>query len=392
MSDDKKYIKGDKLKALYDQTLLCTSCGYCKSVCPAFKGTLWDHNTARSKMVLAYGLLQGDIPVDDSVVQSIFECTTCGDCMRRCPSNVKTVDVLMAARQELAGLHEVPETMELALENIEKHGNPQGEPASAREEFLPDEAKAKLRTGGDVLVFLGCVASNTDMKVTSAIFKILERAGVSYTTLGEKEPCCGFLNYLAGYDSDAFGKGLLEQIETLNPRPKMVVTPCPGCYRTLHHIYPENGVDLGLESKHILEFFDELIEKGDLTVTKKLEGNVLYHDPCDLGRHAEMYDEPRKLLSHFAEVKEFKFNRDKSHCCGGGGGLQSTNYDISSSMAKARLTEANELEGDFIVSACPACKSMFSNAASDFKKETGKKFKVRDLVEIVHKNTKGKES
>ncbi|MCK4758266.1 MAG: (Fe-S)-binding protein [Thermoplasmata archaeon] len=390
MTEGKK-IKGDRLKEFYDQTLLCTSCGYCKSVCPAFKGTLWDHNTARSKMVLAYGLLEGEIEVDDSIVQSIFECTTCGDCARRCPSNVKTYEVLMATRQELAEIHCIPENLGSALKNVDAHGNPQGEPASAREEFIPDEAMARIGKGGDVLVFLGCVTSITDMKMTGAIFNILERAGVDYTLLGKKEPCCGFLNSLAGYDSEAFGKKLLEEINNLNPRPKLIVTPCPGCFRTLHHHYPEEGVDLNIEVKHILEFLDQLIDEGKLEVTKKLEGNVLYHDPCDLGRHAEIYEPPRKLLAHFAEVKEFKYNRDESHCCGGGGGLQSTNYDISTIMAMNRLAEANELEADFIVSACPACKAMFSTAAVDFKKETGKKFKVRDLVEIVHKNTKGKE-
>ncbi|MCK5037633.1 MAG: (Fe-S)-binding protein [Thermoplasmata archaeon] len=390
MSEGKK-IKGDRLKEFYDQTLLCTSCGYCKSVCPAFKGTLWDHNTARSKMVLAYGLLEGDIEVDDSVVNSIFECTTCGDCARRCPSNVKTYEVLMAARQELAEIHCIPENLGLALKNVDSHGNPQGEVASAREEFLSDEAKAKVGGGGDVLVYLGCVTSITDMKLASAIFKILEKANVSYTTLGEKEPCCGFLNHLAGQSSERFGQSLLDAINTLSPRPKLIVTPCPGCYRSLHTHYPEEGVDLNIEVKHILEFLETLIEKGDLVVTKQLEGNVLYHDPCDLGRHADIYEPPRKLLGHFTDVKEFEFNRDKSHCCGGGGGLQSTNYDISSTMSMTRMGEAKELEADYVVSACPACKSMLSTAAVDLKKETGKKIRVQDLVEIVAKHTKGRE-
>jgi len=380
-------IKGDKLKEFHEQTMVCTSCGYCKSVCPAFNTTLWDSNTARSKIMLAYGLLEGEIEPDESVIQSIFECTTCGDCNRRCPSKVETLKILEATRAELAELDLIPENMKMALKNIEAENNPLGEPADRRIEFVPEEALPRIGKGAETLLYIGCVTSLGDMKMVSAIFKIMERSGVDYTYLGNDEPCCGLLEYLAGYGSKKYGERILKAIDNLDPRPSRIVLPCPGCYRSFNENYPHEGVDMKAEAVHITEFLNELMESGKLVVKKKLEGNIFYHDPCDLGRHSGIYEPPRKLLSHFAEVKEFEYNRDKAHCCGGGGGLQSTNYDITLGIGVNRVREAIELGADIIVSACPGCKGTLSTAAQELKKETGKKVKVMDIVEIVAKYT-----
>ena len=384
-------IRGDKLKKYLDQTMVCTSCGYCKSVCPVFSATLWDSNTARSKIMLAYGLITGEVKPDDSVIQSIFECSTCADCKRRCPSKVETLEIIMATRQELAERGLIPANLKTSTDNINNFDNPQGDPKEKRTEFVPDDVKAKIGKGADVLVFLGCSTSYTDMKSVANIFKILDKAGVNYAYLGENEPCCGLLNWLTGYPSKPFGEAVKKVLDGLSPRPKTIITPCPGCYRSFDELYPEAGVDLGAESKHILEFINELIEGGQLKVTGKLEGTMLFHDPCDLGRHIGMYEEPRKLLSHFIELKEFQYNRDKAHCCGGGGGLQATNYELTSEMAKNRMREAASLEADFVITACPSCKATLSIAAVDLKKESGKKIKIKDLLDIVEKNTAGRD-
>jgi Fe-S oxidoreductase len=375
------------LEDVYEQTMVCTSCGYCKSVCPAFASTLWEHNTARSKVMLAYGLFKGEVKPDVSVVQSVFECTTCADCVRRCPSKVDVLKIMMATRQELAGEGLIPENIRLALDNMKRFDNPSGEDLERRVEFVPDAALPRIGKGADVLLFVGCVTSLQDMKATKSVFDIMENSGVEYTYLGSEEPCCGLLEYLAGYPSKEYGKRIKAALDKLQPRPKTVVTPCPGCYRSLHDNYPAEGVDLGVEVKHTTEYLHELLETGRLKVAKKLDGNVFYHDPCDLGRHSDIYEPPRQLLSYFVEVKEFEFNRDKARCCGGGGGLQSTNYDITAQMAKRRVMEAVELGADVIVSACPACKSTLSTAATELKKEIGRKVKVMDIVEVVAKNT-----
>lgn len=380
-------IKGDKLKKFYDQTMLCTLCGYCKSVCPTFRATLWDNNTARSKIMLAYGLIKGEIEPDDSVVKSIFECTGCEDCMRRCPSKVETIKIMMATRKELANLNLIPDNLKIALENIKKSGNPMGEIKDKRIDFIPENAKNRIGKGAEILLYLGCMTSLQEMKMANSIFKVMERCGIDYALLGEEEPCCGFLSYLSGCDIKKFSEQMIVAINSLQPKPKTIVTSCPGCFRTFNIIYPEEGISLDVDVKHITEFLNEMIEKGNLIVNKKLEGKVLYHDPCDLGRNCNYYDQPRKLLSHFTDVQEFEFNRNEAHCCGGGGGLQSTNYVLTTDIAKNRVKEALDLNADMIVTACPACKSTLSIAASELKKEIGRKIKVKDIIEIVERNT-----
>ncbi len=385
-------IKGDKLKEFFDQTMLCTSCGYCKSVCPTFKSTLWENNSARSKIMLAYGLIKGEIKPDDSIVQSIFECTGCEDCMRRCPSKVETIKIIMATRSELANLNLIPDNIRIALDNIKKSGNPLGELKEKRIDFIPEKAKKRIGKGAEVLLYLGCTTSFQEMKMAKSIFEVMERSGIDYTFLGKEEPCCGFLNYLSGYNIMEFGKQMIKAMNTLKPKPKTIVTSCPGCFRTFNIIYPKEGVYLDVNVKHITEFLKELIENGNLIVSKKLEGKVLYHDPCDLGRNCNYYDQPRKLLSHFTDVQEFEYNRDEAHCCGGGGGLQSTNYALTTDIAKKRIKEALDLNADMIVTACPACKSTLLNAAFEMRAEFGKKIKIKDIVEIVERNTIKKDS
>jgi glycolate oxidase len=341
--------------------------------------------------MLAYGLIKGEIKPDDSVIQSIFECTGCEDCKRRCPSKVETLKTIMATRRELANLNLIPENLKIALENIKKSGNPLGELKEKRIDFIPENAKNRIGIGAEILLYLGCMTSLQEMKMANSILKVMERSDIEYALLGKEEPCCGFLNYLSGYDIKKFGEQMIKSMKTLQPKPKTIVTSCPGCFRTFNIIYPEEGICLDVKVKHITEFLNEIIEKGNLIVNKKLEGKVLYHDPCDLGRNCNIYDQPRKLLSHFTDVQEFEYNREEAHCCGGGGGLQSTNYALTTDIAKKRVMEALDLNADMIVTACPACKSTLSIAAFELKKEIGRKIKIKDIIEIVERNTIGKD-
>jgi glycolate oxidase len=360
-------------------------------VCPTFRLLRTDTRSPRAKVLLSYGLLKGDFEADESVRDALYVCSTCMDCTRRCPSGVKTYEVIMAARRELAKKGLIPEAEKLVIKNIEDSDNPMGEPREERVDFVPEEALARVGKGAEIMVYVGCVTSYAGIKMTGNLFKILEKSKVDYTYLGKDEPCCGLMNYLVGLEVGDFGKNLKSKIDALNPRPKTVITPCPGCFRSLSQHYKEFGVDLDVEVKHILAFLMDLIESGKLRVKKKLEGKVFYHDPCDLGRHTEIYDEPRELLSFFAEVHEFPYNREKAHCCGGGGGLQAVDYEISAGIAKDRLMEAVNEGADMIVTSCPACKNNFSQVLSDIKKETGKKLKVMDLTDIVAKYTVGAE-
>jgi len=376
------------LKEYLADTMVCTYCGFCKSVCPTFQLTRLDTRTPRTKVIVSYGILTGEIKPDESVRDAIYACTTCADCMRRCPSKVKTLEIIMSARKEMAALGLIPPGEKQALDNIAREDNPIGEPRVKRTEFIPEKALTRVGKGAEVLVYLGCNTAFTEMKITKSLFEIMERAKVDYTLLGKDEPCCGMLNYLVGLEIGSFAKNIQKKIDALTPRPRTIVTPCPGCFRSLSQNYDEH-VDLKIDVKHTIQFLLELMEKGKLKVKKKLDGKVLYHDPCDLGRHAGIYDEPRKLLSYFCTVSEFHYNRDQGHCCGGGGGLMAMDFAMATGIGKARLLEAIELGADIVVTACPSCEDSLSAVLQEVKKETGKNLKIVDLTEIVHNNTIG---
>jgi Fe-S oxidoreductase len=112
---------------------------------------------------------------------------------------------------------------------------------------------------------------------------------------------------------------------------------------------------------------------------------VAYHDPCDLGRHLNIFEPPRDLLKKVPGVTllEFKNNRLLAKCCGGGGGLKAFNTELSGEIAYQRMLEALDVGADIVVSACPACKANLQLAAARLRKEKKARIKVIDIIELV---------
>jgi Fe-S oxidoreductase len=140
-----------------------------------------------------------------------------------------------------------------------------------------------------------------------------------------------------------------------------------------------------MEILHIVEYLEKLIVEGKLTFQKPYPTKVVYHDPCDLGRHMDIYEPPRKILQAIPGIQllEFKENRNLAKCCGGGGGLKAYNNDLSGEIAYHRALEAFELTADVIVSACPSCKSSLQQAAARIRREKKRGLKVMDITEVV---------
>ena len=123
-------FKTDSLEEVRNAVNVCTMCGFCKSVCPSFKAIGWDSALSRGRIVLTYGLLNGEIPADESVINNVYTCTTCADCERRCPSKVKIVDIVELCRADLvANGHILPKHKKM-VENILKYNNPYAEEKS----------------------------------------------------------------------------------------------------------------------------------------------------------------------------------------------------------------------------------------------------------------------
>jgi Fe-S oxidoreductase len=163
-----------------------------------------------------------------------------------------------------------------------------------------------------------------------------------------------------------------------------LVTPCAGCFKTFKKIYPQVG-DLGLEVYHSVHYLLRLIKEGKIGFKGELGKKVTYHDPCDLGRAFQIFEEPREILRAIPglEFVEMARNRLQARCCGGGGGVLANNPDMAVEMAAERVRDALAVGAEIIVSGCAACKDNLKKGAKAIPKQERGKIKIMDITEIV---------
>jgi glycolate oxidase len=341
-------------------------------------------------VLVAFKLLTGELEPTREVAQTFYECTTCENCTFVCPSKIKAADVVLGARKKLFAAGSAPEEHVAVVENVKKAGNPFSLSKADRTEAFPKKwqqlaADGKLPKTAETLLFLGCVPSYVDMKTVPSLMELMDLAGVDFTVLGEDEGCCGFPVHLAGSpEFEAIAKDNIKRIKATGA--KTLVTPCAGCYKTFSELY--EGLDV--EVMHSVQFLKRLIDEGGLKLEKPFEKKVAYHDPCDLGRHLGVYDEPREILGAVPglELIEFPRNRQFARCCGGGGGVSAVNPELALSMAGTRVKEGLGAGAEIIVSACAACKDSLKKGAAGLPKEEKKGLRVMDITEIVLKSAK----
>lgn len=364
MSETKEF-KADSLEKVRNAVNVCTMCGFCKSVCPSFKSIGWDSALSRGRIVLTYGLLTGDLEPDESVVRNMYTCTTCADCVRRCPSKVDIVDIIELCRADLVKAGHILPKHKAMCENILETGNPFGEKVSREEALGRKPHKAKVG------YFAGCTATYRSKETARATMSILDKMGVDFTTLDEL--CCGSVMQRVGWSQDDVTDLMRKNVEAIKDQGvETLVLSCAGCYRMFKHEYPKY-VDVPFEVLHITEF---LADK-DLKL-KPMDGVVAtYHDPCHLGRHCGVYDAPRAVIAKIPglEFKEMEFNGKTSHCCGGGGGVRSAYPEEAMDIASTRLDEASFAK--VLITCCPFCVNNLSAATGE------RDIQVRDLVELI---------
>lgn len=354
----------DRLEKVRNAVNCCTMCGFCKSVCPSFKSIGWDSALSRGRIVLSYGLLIGDLQPDESLVRNMYTCTTCADCVRRCPSKVDIVDIIEDCRADLVKAGCILPKHKAMCENILADGNPFAEKSSRRDALGKVPHKAKVG------YYAGCTATFRSKATAKATLSILDKLGEDYTTVDET--CCGSVMQRVGWpqeDVTELMKRNVEAIKSLGV--ETLVLSCAGCYRMFKIEYPKY-VDVPFEVLHITEY----LAKKDLKL-KPMSGVATYHDPCHLGRHCGVYDAPREVIAKIPglEFREMEYSGKTSHCCGGGGGVRSAYPEASMDIASTRLDEASF--ADMIITTCPFCVNNLDAAKGD------RKIVVRDLVEIV---------
>ena len=371
-----------------NEVLACIHCGFCRLGCPTFSVTQRESKNARGRNALAYYFMNGSIEPSQELAESFYSCTTCQACTYFCPAQIRVDEIVEGVRNKLYQSGFTPEPVLGIRDNIKKTGNVYASASEERIDIYPPALREKAKNGeikdqAETLLFMGCVPSYLDMKMVPSLIRPLDEAGVDYTVLGTDEGCCGFPLFLMGSDDfRPHAEKLMERIRSTHARE--LVTPCAGCYKTFKKLYPEI-MDPGLEVYHSVHYLDKLIRRGDIRFKDDFGKRVTYHDPCDLGRTFQIFDEPRSILNAIPglEFVEMARNRLQARCCGGGGGVLANNPDLAVRMAAERVRDALAVGAEIIVSGCAACKDNLKKGARAIPKEERGKIKVMDITEIV---------
>ena len=360
-----------------DAFKLCYQCGLCDVVCP------WNRVRTFSMRKLvreaAFGLT-------DIESEEMWRCTTCGKCPQQCPRDVKQIESGVALRR-IATEYGVFPTAVKPIRTISGslvgEGNPLSEERAKRANWAEGLSVKQFTEEMEVLYFPGCYLCYDPRlkKVARATANILKQAGVDFGILGTKENCCGESIRKTG-DEEVFKLLAKENIKTfIDNGVKKIIVSSPHCYHTFKNEYPEFMVKF--EVIHISQYLFELINEGRLELTKEYGKNVTWHDPCYLGRHNGIYDEPREVLKKVPglELNEMPESREDSLCCGGGGGRIWMETPKGERFSDLRLEQAMDIEAEVLATSCPYCISNFED--SRLTLDVTENIEVKDITEII---------
>lgn len=211
---------------------------------------------------------------------------------------------------------------------------------------------------GMLVYFAGCMATYRLPSIAEATIKVLKHAGLEFAMLGEDEWCCGSVAFRTGFvdDGKIMARHNVDALKALGAT--RVVTACAGCFRTISADYPELlGEELSFDVVHFPTLLKELVEGNRIVFPEGEKMAVTYHDPCHIGRHMGIYEDPREAIESISgvEMREMHQNEAKASCCGAGGGVRSTNRELARGAAETRIKEAEETGASVLTTACPFC-------------------------------------
>jgi Fe-S oxidoreductase len=324
-----------------------------------------------------------DSGTEQSVDEAVWSCMTCNACGVNCPRGIKLIDVMQAVRGLNVNEGKIPGYLEAPLASLKSDGNPWRGARAKRTEWSQNLNVPDFKSAQEYCLFTCCTtAYDPDNKAAGrALPQLLDRAGVSYGTLGAAESCCGDPAHQIGA-GDRFSRLVQNNSDLfLGAGVEKILTTSPHCLNAFRHHYAE--LKGAVESEHYTELLQRLVEDGRLRPTRELAYAVTYHDPCYLGRHNHIYEAPRRLLQSVPGLTliEMASNRENSLCCGGGGGGAWSDVHPKQRPGVLRIEEALGTGAEVIVTACPYCIRMLSEAVRQLGVED--RIVVRDLAELL---------
>ena len=325
----------------------------------------------------------------ESKPEELWACTTCGACVEACPVTIEHIDKIVDMRRYLTLMEgAAPAEAQKAMTNIERAGNPWGEPRASRGDWAEGLAIPTLaeKPDAEYLYFVGCAGSydRRNQRVAQALAKILKAANVSFAILGAAETCNGDPARRLGneYLYQLQAQQNIEAFKALNVR--KVITSCPHCFNTIANEYPQLGGNY--EVVHALPLVQKLIAEKRISLTDGPTDVVAYHDPCYLGRHNGIYDEPRAVLDAIPGVERKEIaphHRERGFCCGAGGGRMWMEEKMGQRVNHRRVEQlimANT-GATKVASGCPFCLIMLEEGTG--AKGIQEQVKPVDVLELV---------
>ncbi|MCF3937318.1 (Fe-S)-binding protein [Gordonia tangerina] len=345
--------------------------------------------------------------------ETLWSCTTCGACVEQCPVDIEHVDhILDMRRYQVLIESDFPTELAGMFKNLENKGNPWGQNASARTNWISEMdieipvfgQDVETFEGFEYLFWVGCAGAYEDRakKTTKAVAELLDVAAVNFLVLGEGETCTGdsarragnefLFQMLAQQNIEMLG----EVFATAPQQRKKIVVTCAHCFNALGNEYPQLGAKY--EVVHHTQLLNKLVREKRLVPVAPLGEGVTYHDPCYLGRHNKVYDAPRELMAASgSNLTEMPRHGERSMCCGAGGARMWMEEQIGKRINIDRVDEALDTLGtpngdapQKVATGCPFCRVMLTDGvtARTANTEQEGKIEVVDVAQLLLESVK----
>ncbi len=371
----------------------CVSCGRCEEVCPSFLA----NQPLSPKQFIAdlkeMAIESGNKNSSEEpkeIVGSVFDedyiwyCRTCMACTQVCPAYITHVDTLVEIRRNEVNMKgRVPADAGQNLKGMETRGNPFGSQID-RVDWIETLDVPVLGEGDgcDVLYWIGCLTTFDEAKqaIAADLIKILKKCGTDFGVMGKGETCCGDPARVCG-DENLFQSTAKMQVEELNSRKfNKILVSCPHCYNVLKNEYPQFGGNYKVI--HHSEFLQDMVQAGKLKANRPGTERAVYHDPCYLGRYQKIYDNPRQVIEGATGSAPLEMGncREKSLCCGGGGGHFWMDFKEGERINNLRIQQAHETGADTVITSCPFCLQMLDDSIKIMNLD--EQLKIKDIVSL----------